>query len=108
MDRSSFRNIYNVCFDLISFIIKIPKIVESPECPTVHTVVRAHVPVFEHSETQYPHGYKSLRPGVRRILGDTGRPSIRTTAVLFFYLTHLVENFILHNIYNAYSDEKLI
>ena len=64
MDRASFRNIYNVCFYLISFIIKIPKIVESRECPSARTVRSAHVPVFEHSETQYPHGYKSLRPGV--------------------------------------------
>ena len=69
MDRFSFRNIYNVCFYLILFIIKIPKIVESRECPSVRTAVSALVPVFEHSETQYPHGYKSLRPGVR-ILSD--------------------------------------
>ena len=55
MDRSSFRNIYNVCFYLISFIIKIPKIVESRERPSVRTAVSAHAPVFEHSETQYPH-----------------------------------------------------
>ena len=41
--------------NLISFIIKIPKIVESRECPSVRTAVSAHVPVFEHSETQYPH-----------------------------------------------------
>ena len=69
MDRSSFRNIYNVCFYLISFIIKIPKIVESRECPSVRTAVSAYVSVFEHSETQYLHGYKSLGPGVW-ILGD--------------------------------------
>ena len=69
MDRSSFWNICNVCFYFISLIIKIPKIVESRECPSVRTAVSANVPVFEHSETQYPHGSKSLRPGVR-ILGD--------------------------------------
>ena len=69
MDRSSFRNIYNVCFYLISFIIKIPKIVDSQECPSVRTAVSTHVPVFDHSETQYPHDFKSLRPGVR-ILED--------------------------------------
>ena len=72
MDRSSFRNIYNVYFNLISFIIKIPKIVESRECPSVRSAVSAvsaHVPVFEHLETQYSHGYKSLRPGVP-IFGD--------------------------------------
>ena len=56
MDRSSFRNIYNICFYLISFIIKILKIVESRECPSVRTAVSAHVPVFEHSETQYLYG----------------------------------------------------
>ena len=69
MDRSSFRDIYNVSFYLISFIIKIPEIVESRECPSVRTAVSAHVPVFGHSETQYPHDYKSLRLGVR-IPGD--------------------------------------
>ena len=69
MDRCSFLNIYNVCFDLISFIIKIPKIGKNRECPSVRTVVSIHVPVFEHSETQYPHGYKSLRSSVW-ILGD--------------------------------------
>ena len=61
MDRSSFRNIYNVCFCLISFIIKIPKIVEIRECPSVRTAISAHVPVFERSETQYSHGFKFLR-----------------------------------------------
>ena len=35
MDRTCFRNIYNVCFYLILFIIKILKIVKSREylCP---------------------------------------------------------------------------
>ena len=47
MDRSSFRTMYNVCFYLISFIIKIPQIVESRECPSVRTAISAHVPVFE-------------------------------------------------------------
>ena len=69
MDRSSFRNIYSVCFYLISFIIKIPKIVDSRECPSVRTAISAHVPVFEHSETQYSQGSKYLRPDVR-ILGN--------------------------------------
>ena len=62
MDRSSFRNIFDVCYYFISFILKIPKIVESQDCRSVRTVISAHVPVFEHSETQYLHDYKSLRP----------------------------------------------
>ena len=67
MDRSSFRNIYSVCFYLISFIIKIPKNVESRESPSIRTVVSTHVPVFEQSETQCSHSYESLRPGVRKL-----------------------------------------
>ena len=70
MYRSSFRNIYNVYFYPILFATKIPKIVESRKRLSFRTAVTAHGPVFKHSETQYSHGYKSLRPGVG-ILGDT-------------------------------------
>ena len=86
MDRSSIRNI---CFLLISFIIKIPKIVESRECPSLRTAVSAHVLVFEHSDTQYPHGYKSLRP-CARILGDpvsAQRPCFLLSAKNFYILS---------------------
>ena len=47
MDHSSFQNIYNVYFHLISFIIKIPEIVESRECPSVRMAVSAHFLVFD-------------------------------------------------------------
>ena len=65
MDRSTFQNLYNICFYLISFIMKFPKIVESWECPSVRTAVSANVPVFEHSETQYLHGYISWRSALK-------------------------------------------
>ena len=71
MDLSSFRNIYNVCFYLISFIIKIPKIFESRVCPSDRTAVSAHVPVFEHSETQYPHNGRVIYRAPRNLINIT-------------------------------------
>ena len=74
MDRSSFRNIYDICFYLISFIINIPKIAESREYLSVHTALSAHVPVSGYSENQYP---KTQYPETQY------RCISSTTAVLF-------------------------